>query len=55
MIGAYLAYWLSDKTGSLPIAIALALPACLLLGWLVERFAITFLYQRDHLYQVLLN
>jgi branched-chain amino acid transport system permease protein len=55
MIGAYLAYWLSDKTGSLAIAIALALPITLLLGWLVERFAISFLYQRDHLHQVLLT
>lgn len=55
MIGAYLAYWLSDKTGSLALAIGLALPATLLLGWVVERFAISFLYQRDHLYQVLLT
>ena len=55
MIGAYLAYWLSDKTGSLALAIALALPASLVLGWIVERFAISFLYQRDHLYQVLLT
>lgn len=55
MIGAYLAYWLSDKTGSLALAIALALPASLVLGWVVERFAISFLYQRDHLYQVLLT
>jgi branched-chain amino acid transport system permease protein len=55
MIGAYLAYWLSEKTGSLAIAIVLALPASLLLGWLVERLAITFLYHRDHLYQVLLT
>jgi branched-chain amino acid transport system permease protein len=55
MIGAYLAYWLSEKTGSLALAIALALPASLLLGWLVERLAIAFLYQRDHLYQVLLT
>src|ERR1700686_2925577 len=55
MIGAYLAYWLSDKTGSLAIAIALALPVTLLLGWLVERFAISFLYERDHLHQVLLT
>ena len=30
MIGAYLAYWLSEKTGSLALAIALALPASLL-------------------------
>ena len=51
MIGAYLAYWLSEKTGSLALAIALALPASLLLGWLVERLAIAFLYQRDHLYR----
>lgn len=55
MIGAYLAYWLSDKTGSLALAIALALPASLVLGWIVERFAISFLYRRDHLYQVLLT
>lgn len=55
MIGAYLAYWLSEKTGSLALAIVLALPASLLLGWLVERLAITFLYHRDHLYQVLLT
>jgi len=55
MIGAYLAYWLSDKTGSLALAIALALPASLVLGWIVERLAISFLYQRDHLYQVLLT
>lgn len=55
MIGAYLAYWLSDKTGSLALAVALALPASLLLGLVVERCAISFLYQRDHLYQVLLT
>lgn len=55
MIGAYLAYWLSDKTGSLALAIALAVPISLLLGLLVERCAISFLYQRDHLYQVLLS
>jgi branched-chain amino acid transport system permease protein len=55
MIGAYLAYWLSDKTGSLALAVALALPISLLLGLLVERCAISFLYQRDHLYQVLLT
>ncbi|MDE2376060.1 branched-chain amino acid ABC transporter permease [Bradyrhizobium sp.] len=55
MIGAYLAYWLSEKTGSFALAIALALPAALLLGLVVERLAISFLYQRDHLYQVLLT
>lgn len=55
MIGAYLAYWLSEKTGSLALAVTVALPASLMLGWLVERFAISLLYQRDHLHQVLLT
>jgi branched-chain amino acid transport system permease protein len=55
MIGAYLAYWLSERTGSLALAIGLALPASLLLGWVVERLAISFLYRRDHLHQVLLT
>src|SRR5215469_15026506 len=55
MIGAYLAYWLAGRTGSLALAIALALPASLLLGWVVERLAISFLYRRDHLHQVLLT
>jgi branched-chain amino acid transport system permease protein len=55
MIGAYLAYWLSARTGSFPLAIALAVPVAALLGWAVERLAISFLYQRDHLHQVLLT
>jgi branched-chain amino acid transport system permease protein len=55
MIGAYLAYWLSDKTGSFALAVLLALPASLVLGWIVERLAISFLYRRDHLHQVLLT
>lgn len=55
MVGAYLTYWLSDRTGSLALAVAVALPVSLMLGWLVERFAISFLYQRDHLHQVLLT
>jgi branched-chain amino acid transport system permease protein len=55
MIGAYLAYWLSDRTGSLALAVALALPASLVLGWIVERLAISLLYRRDHLHQVLLT
>jgi len=55
MVGAYLAYWLSAKTGSFPLAIALALPIAAVLGWAVERLAISFLYERDHLHQVLLT
>ena len=55
MIGAYLAYWLSQKTGSLPLGIAVALPLAAAIGWAVERLAITQLYDRDHLDQVLLT
>ena len=55
MIGAYLAYWFSQKLGSLPLAIAAALPLAAAIGWAVERFAIARLYSRDHLDQVLLT
>ncbi|ORJ59291.1 branched-chain amino acid ABC transporter permease [Geothermobacter hydrogeniphilus] len=55
MIGAYLAYWLAGATGNLWLGILLGLPIALLVGYLVERFAISFLYKRDHLYQVLLT
>lgn len=55
MIGAYLAYWLAHKTGSLPLAIAVALPLVAAIGWAVERLAIARLYNRDHLDQVLLT
>src|SRR5687767_14290670 len=54
MIGAYLAYALTLRTGSLWLAILLGLPIAVLLGLLVERLMIRFLYTRDHLYQVLL-
>jgi branched-chain amino acid transport system permease protein len=33
----------------------IAVPIAALLGWAVERLAISFLYQRDHLHQVLLT
>ena len=55
MIGAYLAYALTVRTGSLWLAILLGLPIAVVLGLLVERLMIRFLYTRDHLYQVLLT
>jgi branched-chain amino acid transport system permease protein len=55
MIGAYLAYWLHQKTGSLLLAAALGLPLMAAIGWLVERLALRALYRRDHLHQVLLT
>jgi branched-chain amino acid transport system permease protein len=55
MVGAYLAYALTVKTGNFPLAVAIAVPIAALLGWVVERVAISYLYQRDHLHQVLLT
>jgi len=55
MLGAYLAWWLSERTGNLLLAILVGLPAMALIGLLVERLAIARLYLRDHLSQVLLT
>ena len=55
MIGAYLAYALTLRTGSLWLAILIGLPIAVMVGLLVERLMIRFLYTRDHLYQVLLT
>ncbi|HZR07238.1 MAG TPA: branched-chain amino acid ABC transporter permease [Myxococcales bacterium] len=55
MLGAYLAWWVSARSGSLLLAIAVGVPAMVLIGLLVERLAIARLYSRDHLSQVLLT
>lgn len=55
MIGAYLSYSLTEQTGSLVAAVALGLPLALVFGFLIERFFIRYLYDRDHLQQVLLT
>jgi len=55
MLGAYAAFWLADRTGSLLLAALIGVPLMLLFGYLVERLAIARLYQRDHLSQVLLT
>jgi branched-chain amino acid transport system permease protein len=55
MLGAYLAYWFAERTGSLLLAMLLGIPLMVLLGLFVERFAIARLYARDHLSQVLLT
>ncbi len=55
MVGAYLAFWLAARTGSLAVAILAGLPLAIVLGFLVERLMIRFLYGRDHLTQVLLT
>jgi len=55
MLGAYIVFWLSGYTDNLFVAILLGLPMMLALGYGIERFAISQLYKRDHLYQVLLT
>ncbi len=55
MLGAYLVYWLIGYTDNLFLAIAFGLLIMLVIGFVIERLAISFLYQRDHLYQVLLT
>lgn len=55
MLGAYTVYWLVGYTGNLFFAIVLGLVIMLGFGYLLERSAISFLYRRDHLYQVLLT
>ncbi len=55
MIGAYLALSLTQFTGNLFLAVILGIPLAILLGLVVERLLITHLYDRDHLYQVLLT
>jgi branched-chain amino acid transport system permease protein len=55
MIGAYLAWSLSARFGNFWVAIALGIVLTVLLGMLLEWLLIKRLYQRDHLYQVLLT
>lgn len=55
MVGAYLAYSLHQRTGSLFTAIAIGLPVAAAAGYLVERLFIRLLYARGHLQQVLLT
>ena len=55
MIGAYLAYSLTQFTGDLLLAVLLGIPIAIVLGFLIERFFIAHLYKRDHLQQVLLT
>lgn len=55
MIGAYLAFSLTSLTGSLVLAILLGIPVVIAIGVVIERFLITYLYERDHLDQVLLT
>jgi len=53
MVGAYLATYFYQATGSFVLAVALGLAGTLLVGMVVELIALRTLYERDHLDQVL--
>jgi branched-chain amino acid transport system permease protein len=55
MIGAYLAWSLAGRLGSLWLAIPVGVALSVLLGLFLEWLLINKLYRRDHLYQVLLT
>ncbi|MBN9407793.1 MAG: branched-chain amino acid ABC transporter permease [Burkholderiales bacterium] len=55
MLGAYLAWSLSERTGNLAIAIALGVVLSVLFGLVLERLLFRHFYHRDHLDQVLLT
>ncbi|MGQ7248699.1 branched-chain amino acid ABC transporter permease [Halomonas sp. V046] len=55
MIGAYLAFDLTQRLGNFWLAIAIAVPIAVALGLIIERLFLDTLYRRDHLYQVLLT
>jgi len=55
MIGAYLAFSLTRAIGDFWLALAAGVLLAVLLGMALEWLVMRFLYERDHLYQVLLT
>jgi branched-chain amino acid transport system permease protein len=55
MIGAYLAYAISARTGSLVVALAVGVPLTIILGVVLEWLLLSRLYRRDHLQQLLIT
>jgi branched-chain amino acid transport system permease protein len=55
MVGAYLAFSLTQRIGSYWLALAAGLALAVALGMALEWLVMRFLYRRDHLYQVLLT
>src|SRR5262250_1333956 len=53
MVGAYLATYFYQATGSWPLGVLLALGGTLAVGMLVELIALRTLYELDHLDQLL--
>ena len=55
MVGAYLAFSLTEKFGNFWLALAGGIVIAIAIGLVLEWLVIRFLYRRDHLYQVLLT
>ena len=55
MLGAYLAYWLVDWSGSLTVALIGGTVLAVAFGFALEKVLFRHFYQRDHLDQVLLT
>ena len=55
MVGAYLAFSLAAGIGNFWLALGAGVVLAVLLGIALEWLVVRFLYQRDHLYQVLLT
>jgi branched-chain amino acid transport system permease protein len=55
MIGAYLAFSLTSLIGNFWLALAAGVVVAVLIGLALEWLVMRFLYERDHLYQVLLT
>src|SRR6266851_3831646 len=55
MMGAYLAFSLSELTGNFWLATLLGIPLSVAIGLALEMLLFRQLYRRDHLYQVLLT
>ena len=55
MVGAYLAFSLTQSIGSFWLALAAGIVLAVVLGMALEWLVMRFLYRRDHLYQVLLT
>jgi len=55
MLGAYLAFTLAGLTGNLFLAIALGIVLAVAFGYVLEWVFFSYLYERDHLQQVLMT
>lgn len=53
MVGAYLAARIHVSSGSMWLAVAVAVVMTMLIAWVLEKVVMRFLYRRDHLAQVL--